>query len=334
MKNYIVTILLILMLSISAFAQEFTKEDLRETSIQTVKLFQQKKYDEALPLAEKSVLIAKKIYGEKNIETVNVLKNLGYVQLYKGDTDEAGKTLDKAFDIYRDLENLSANDKTSAAEIAETIALIKSQKDLKSAEKYYQQSVVWRDEGDGKDSIKLIIPLGGLANIFYWKKNYKDAARLYERAIKIAFENTDAEDTNFVAVYYRGECAFRKAGKSDEFEAFEKKNSISSPPNSKGEKDLKVVSSINAGVVNGKAINLAYPPYPAEAKYARASGTVKVKVLINEQGNVVSACGISDVHSALIEASETAAYNSKFQPTTLKGKPVKVTGVIIYNFTR
>lgn len=334
MKNCIFIALMFLMLSITAFAQEFTKEDLKEASIETVKLFQQKKYDEALPIAEKSVRIAKQIYGEKHIESVNVIKNLGYVQLYKGDTDEAGKTFNKAFDIYRELENLSANDKMSAAEIAETVAAIKTQKDLKSAEKYYQQSVVWREEGDGKDSVKLVTPLAGLANINYWKKNYKDAARLYERAIKIGLDNTDAKDLDFSAIYHRGECAFRKAGKSDEFETIEKKFSISSPLNSKGEKDLKVASSINAGVVNGKALNLITPPYPAEARAARASGTVKVKVLIGEQGNVISACGISDVHSALIEASEVAAYNSQFQPTTLQGKPIKVSGVIIYSFTR
>ncbi len=32
-------------------------------------------------------------------------------------------------------------------------------------------------------------------------------------------------------------------------------------------------------------------------------------------------------------SSEIAAYQSKFHPTMLEGKPVKVTGVIIYNFT-
>ncbi|MEP7037937.1 MAG: tetratricopeptide repeat protein, partial [Acidobacteriota bacterium] len=335
MKNYIVTAFLLLMMSISAFAQEFTKEDLRETSIQTVKLFQQKKYDEALPLAEKSVLIAKQIYGEKNIETVNVLKNLGYVQLYKGDTDEAGKTFDKAFDIYQDLENLSANDKTSAADIAETVASIKSQKDLKSTEKYYKQAMIWREEGEGVDSPKSLTPLIGLANINYWKKNYKQSAEFYERAIKIGAENSDAENTNFLAVYLRGECAFKKAGKSDEFEKIKENFSVSfpTPTGSNATKDPQVAFAITSGVVNGKALNLVAPAYPAEAKYARATGAVKVKVLINEQGNVISACGVNDAHSSLIEASETAAYNSKFQPTSLKGKPVKVTGIIIYNFT-
>lgn len=41
------------------------KKDLREISVQTVKLFQQKEYAKALPLAEKAVALAKQIYGEK-----------------------------------------------------------------------------------------------------------------------------------------------------------------------------------------------------------------------------------------------------------------------------
>jgi TonB family protein len=96
------------------------------------------------------------------------------------------------------------------------------------------------------------------------------------------------------------------------------------------EKDLIVVES---GVINGKALSMPKPAYPVEARQARASGTVKVKVKINEQGNVVYACGaFNDVHKALIEASEAAAYSAKFSPTLLKDKAVKVSGNIVYNF--
>ncbi len=248
----------------------------------------------------------------------------------------AGKTLDKAFDIYRDLENLSASDKISAAEIAETVASIKSQKDLLFAEKYYKQAIIWREEGEGKDSPNSVTPLIGLANINYWRKNYKQSAEFYERAIKIGGKKSDVENINFLAIYLRGECAFKKAGKSDEFETIKENFSVSfpTPTGSKLTNDPQVAFSINSGVVNGKALNLTAPAYPAAAKKAGATGEVKVKVLINEQGNVISACGVNDANSFLIEASENAAYNSKFQPTTLQGKPIKVTGTIIYNFTR
>jgi protein TonB len=50
---------------------------------------------------------------------------------------------------------------------------------------------------------------------------------------------------------------------------------------------------ISGGVLNGKALSLPKPPYPQIAKAAHASGTVVVQVLIDENGNVVSARAVS-----------------------------------------
>ncbi|MBA3633954.1 MAG: TonB family protein [Acidobacteria bacterium] len=91
--------------------------------------------------------------------------------------------------------------------------------------------------------------------------------------------------------------------------------------------------TISGGVVNGKASNLVKPAYPAAAKAIRASGAVNVQVTIDENGNVVSASAVSG-HPLLRAAAVQAARASKFTPTKLSGEPVKVTGVIIYNFTQ
>lgn len=88
---------------------------------------------------------------------------------------------------------------------------------------------------------------------------------------------------------------------------------------------------ISGGVVNGKAINLVRPPYPAAARAVKASGSVKVQVLIDYEGNVASAVAVSG-HPLLHSASVKAALASKFSPTLLEGKPVKVSGIIVYNF--
>jgi protein TonB len=88
---------------------------------------------------------------------------------------------------------------------------------------------------------------------------------------------------------------------------------------------------ISGGVLNGKAIHLVTPPYPAIARSAHASGPVQVQVLIDENGNVVSATATSG-HPLLRAAAVAAAHASKFSPTKLSGQPVKVNGVIIYNF--
>lgn len=88
---------------------------------------------------------------------------------------------------------------------------------------------------------------------------------------------------------------------------------------------------ISGGVVNGKAISLTKPVYPAAAQAVKASGTVNVEIIIDEQGNIESATAVSG-HPLLRAAAVDAARQSKFAPTTLSGVLVKVKGIVVYNF--
>ncbi|MEK6278931.1 MAG: TonB family protein [Acidobacteriota bacterium] len=88
---------------------------------------------------------------------------------------------------------------------------------------------------------------------------------------------------------------------------------------------------ISGGVLNGKAISLPKPAYPPIARQAHASGTVVVQVTIDENGNVISATPVSG-HPLLRAVAAAAARGARFSPTKLSGQPVKVTGVITYNF--
>lgn len=90
-------------------------------------------------------------------------------------------------------------------------------------------------------------------------------------------------------------------------------------------------AKIEGGVLNGKALALPQPAYPPLARAAHASGTVTVQVLIDEEGNVIAAHAV-DGHPLLLSVSLAAARAAKFSPTLLEGEPVKVTGVIKYNF--
>jgi protein TonB len=87
------------------------------------------------------------------------------------------------------------------------------------------------------------------------------------------------------------------------------------------------------GVVNGKALHLPKPAYPALAKTAGASGVVQVQVTIDETGKVVSARAVSG-HPLLQAESVRVAYQARFSVTYLSNVPVKVSGVINYNFLR
>lgn len=88
---------------------------------------------------------------------------------------------------------------------------------------------------------------------------------------------------------------------------------------------------ISGGVLNGKALSLPKPPYPPAARAVRASGAVSIQVLIDTNGEVFSAQAVSG-HPLLRPASAIAACGSKFTPTLLEGQPVKVSGIVVYNF--
>ena len=89
--------------------------------------------------------------------------------------------------------------------------------------------------------------------------------------------------------------------------------------------------TISGGVLNGRAISKPQPAYPPIAKAAHASGTVVVQILVDESGRVISARAVSG-HPLLQQAAVSAARQARFSPTLLSGQPVKVSGVITYNF--
>ena len=90
-------------------------------------------------------------------------------------------------------------------------------------------------------------------------------------------------------------------------------------------------AALSAGDLEQKAVSKPQPAYPSLAKAARASGPVTVRVTVDETGHVVSASAVSG-HPLLREAAVQAARQARLSPTLLSGKPVKVSGVLTYNF--
>lgn len=85
------------------------------------------------------------------------------------------------------------------------------------------------------------------------------------------------------------------------------------------------------GVIRGNAIYSPAPKYPLLARTASIQGDVEVKILIDEQGNVISAQIISG-QVLLQQGCLSAARQWKFKPTLLGNQPVKVQGTLIFRF--
>lgn len=80
------------------------------------------------------------------------------------------------------------------------------------------------------------------------------------------------------------------------------------------------------GVLNGRALSLAKPAYPAAARQIGASGPVAVEVIVDQRGNVIAAKAVSG-HPLLRRAAEDAARQSKVRPADNQ-----LSGLLLYNF--
>jgi protein TonB len=103
------------------------------------------------------------------------------------------------------------------------------------------------------------------------------------------------------------------------------------PPAATPKPEVPKMLKVSQGVLVSKIISLPKPNYPPIAKQLRLQGSVSIQVLIDESGNVVSAKALSG-HQLLVRAAEAAATQARFSPTLLSNQPVKVSGVITYNF--
>jgi hypothetical protein len=110
-----------------------------------------------------------------------------------------------------------------------------------------------------------------------------------------------------------------------------KQSKTKSSPKPKISRKIPKSLIISCGVCNGKAINLVKPEYPKAAKAVNARGSVNVLVLIDENGKVIKAKATLG-HPLLRTVSEKSALESTFEPVKLSGKPVRVNGIIVYNF--
>lgn len=106
---------------------------------------------------------------------------------------------------------------------------------------------------------------------------------------------------------------------------------LGTPPPPPVEKPTPKPIIYTSRVLNGEAVLLPKPIYTNMAKIARADGTVNVQILIDEKGKVISAHALGG-HPLLTVEAVKAALQARFSPTKIGETPVKVSGLIKYNF--
>jgi len=193
------------------------------------------------------------------------------------------------------------------------------------AESLFKRAVAIKEK-QGADSQGLADPLLNLA-AFYRKLGRPTAALpIYQRVIVLQEKHFGIEGQPLVATLEQCACALRMDRKPLDASKMEQRAALIER---KAEPDFVPVMG---GALPGQAIHKEQPPYPDAAKAARLSGTVFIKVMIDETGRVIDAkilCGAD----LLAVASREAALKWRFKPSTINGQPTKVKGILTFNFT-
>jgi TonB family protein len=297
----------------------------KRLSAEVVRLYNEKKYDDALPLAKRALEIRERVSGPAAEIVALALTNLAELYIAKHKYSDALATYQRVLPIY---EKLFGPVSERTATTIESLALLRFIKgDFSEAELFHKRAVAIRESVFGPERPEVAIALYQLAEFYRSRADYKSAEPLFLRAIAINDKTLPKDDHGRGNVIQRYICFLYESrelseAKKLEHEFYESRRDKTRPDH---------VSPESGGVLNGKAISLPKPSFPPEARQLRASGIVRVQVTIDETGKVIDAkvlCG----HPVFAKPSEEAARKARFTATKLSGQPVKVTGIILYSF--
>jgi TonB family protein len=293
-----------------------------ELNSTVMKLYNEGKYDEALPLEKHALELREKALGVSNENLIPLLVNLAEICRARKKPGEAQSYLERALQIS---ESTFGQEDVRITRLLDRLGFLAyGQRNEKNAESLFMRSLSVKEKALGPDHPEVAQTAFNLGEFYRLRGEYAKAEPLYQQVIRIREKSADKDNSELVKALQSYVIVLVAQNKTDQGTQVQKRI---------GEL-LAATGPIQGGVLNGKAIKLAQPSYPQLARQDHASGQVQVRCLIDETGKVIQAKAISpgSVHISLVAAAEDAARRSVFTPTYLSGIPVKVSGIIIYNF--
>jgi TonB family protein len=298
-------------------------------SSKVVELYNAGNFDEALTLAEKALSIRERVLPANDRRIADALANIASLRYAKKEADTAEKLYGRALAIYE-----AAGDQDSAVVLTllkRLVLVTAARRDFDKAELHAQRIVSIAEKKYKPDQLEMALALINLAEVSRLKLDNKRARALYARIVDILEKFSPAavpKEITLSLSNYLNLLYVQENGKDSDLTERIRKLFIaiasSAPPGAARE--------VQGGVLNGRAVYKPQPEYPASAKSVRAQGVVTVQVTVDETGKVIEAKATRYPHLSLVWAAEDAARRARFTPTLLSGSPVKVTGIITYNF--
>jgi tetratricopeptide (TPR) repeat protein len=177
-------VLLAVCLLILGSSATFADDDKLEALNQRIgKLFEQGKYQEAIPLAEKAVEIARRLRDPENPEIAIVLNNLARLYEEMGEYAKAEPLYRQVLSIF---QSVFGPENPDTATILNNLALLyKKMGEYAKAEPLYQQALRIRQQALGPEHPDTATSLNNLAALYREMGEYAKAEPLFQQALRI-----------------------------------------------------------------------------------------------------------------------------------------------------
>jgi tetratricopeptide (TPR) repeat protein len=319
-------LLSLLFLAILLFANSFNSQqespELQEAntlSESAVKLYNQGKYDEALPVMKRALEIREKLLPRTDPRISSSLTNLGEIYLAKKDYKLAKEAFQRLLQIQEEV--FGPDDVNIAFTLDRLAVLYYVARNSRETEAAYKRALALREKSLGPDDPQVAESWFNLGEFYRFQRNLKPAVESYRQAMtiygKLGYDNADFERAS------EGfQCLAYDHNKEELFKELQEiRKQVGGPD-----------APEPGAVLNGRALSLPKPEYSRTAAERGRAELVVVKVEIDETGKVISAVDMCKASPRVSAAAVAAAWKARFSPTLLRGQPVKVKGIIRYNF--
>jgi TonB family protein len=298
-------------------------EEARKLNARAVALFKEGKYEEAIKLQKQALALWEKELGKESKLIVTGSTNLAEMYRALQRYDEAAGAYQRALKI---------QEKLLGPEHPDLVSLLTKLGWMRhgvakagEAEALFKRTVAI-SEKQGPDQPGVADPLLTLATFYQKVGRHDTSLPIYRRVIALQEKHFGPEGPQLVATLEKCACALLQDNKLTEANEMSRRAALI-----ERKADPAFIVVAGQGVLMGEAIHKVQPHYPPAAKQQRLSGSVLIKVEIDESGAVTDAkilCGADLLAGASLEA----ALKWRFKPTTLDGHPVKVKGVLTFYF--
>lgn len=303
-----------------------TSPDLAEAtrlSARAVELYNQIRYDEALPLAKQALELREKALGPNHELIATSLNNIAGIYQAKEKYSDAEALYKRSLKV---LEQRYGVESKYLTKTIEQLAWMRfALHNNGDAEKLFLRALAIKQSQYGPEQIETAQTLSSFGT-FYERINKLDkAADYFRRSVVVREKILEPNNLGLLEALDDCACALLLDGKVDEGRKYQ-------------ERAEKIRSAIAADPINrqggflqSKAILRVEPEYPVAARQLGVRGTVVVEVLVDECGKVLTATPKGGP-TELRDAAVAAARRWRFTITRLGSRRVKVIGTITFNF--